>query len=383
MKNLILNLPRRQKQYIAATTDFICLPLVLCSAVVLHFDAFSLELIRHFLFIALCAPLVSIPIFRNFGLYRAVIRYIDQKIIAAILASSVISVLLVTLVAKLSYEEKLSSTIFWIYGINVFLYVLTSRFLARGFFSSTRRVDPQIERVAIYGAGRAGVQLINALRPGREYLPVAFLDDNAQLRNTTICGIKVYSPEDLPVLVSAERIGTLLLAMPSISRQQQRDILDRLSPLKLRIKVTPPIRNLIDGKSRVEDVRQIEIEDLLTRDPVVPDSALLAKCITGKTVMVSGAGGSIGSELCRQIVALQPSRLIMLDRCEFALYTIEQELQEIKNRLGAELDLTAFLGSVTDLEKCKNIMQSFFILSQKWASKLYAIRHAFFLNYRF
>jgi FlaA1/EpsC-like NDP-sugar epimerase len=356
MKNVFLDLSRVQKQAIAATTDVICLPLIFMLALSLHFDGFTTWAVREYLGFALGAALISIPLFLRLGLYRAVVRYIDQKIIGVVLLGVTQATIVFWAIAHFAFASRLSPTPFLIYWVMAILYVLASRFAARGFF--TERGNSKM-RVAIYGAGEAGSQLANAIKPGREYSPIIFVDDNPQRANTMIGGIRVYPADDLEQLCKTHRISTVLLAMPRLTPQQQRALIERLTRLSLRIKVTPPIGNLIKGRSRVEDVRQIEIEDLLSRDVVAPHDELLSVCVEGKSVLVTGAGGSIGSELCRQIMALRPLRLILLDVSEYALYTIEQELHALRMTLDVDVELTAFVGSVLDSAKCTRIMRTF------------------------
>jgi FlaA1/EpsC-like NDP-sugar epimerase len=203
------------------------------------------------------------------------------------------------------------------------------------------------------------MQLASALRSGHEYMPVAFIDDKKALQGASIASIKVHSSDGLDELIAKRRIKEILLAMPSLSKGEQKRILDKLEPLKIKIKVTPPIESLLSGELRVQDVREIEIEDLLGRDQVVPDARLISTCISGKAVMVTGAGGSIGSELCRQIIRLRPARLILLDMSEFALYSIEQELRALRASLEFDTELIPFLGSVLEQEKCKRILTVF------------------------
>ncbi|CAK0775240.1 FlaA1/EpsC-like NDP-sugar epimerase [Gammaproteobacteria bacterium] len=358
MKNLFLSLPRHQKQIIAAATDFICLPIIFYFALMLHFDSLKLEPLKEYSWLAFSTGAISIPIFIKLELYQAVIRYIDQKIISVVVIGIMSSLLVLVGLFLLIGNARLSPALFLIYGINATLYILASRFIARVFFLGTAETD-QMQRVAIYGAGQAGNMLANALKSGREYYPQIFIDDNPQLQNTTIGGIKVYPSSQLKKLVAIKRINSILLAIPSLTRHQQREIFDRLEPLKIQIKITPPIINLVKGISRVEDMRQIEIEDLLGRDPVEPNLKLLSVGITGKTVMVSGAGGSIGSELCRQIINLNPLRLILLDNSEFGLYSIDQELQNLKSTQGLDVEILTFMGSVLDYEKCKDILSTF------------------------
>lgn len=357
MNTIAIKLSRRQKQLIAAGLDLICLPIIFYLSLVLHFDSVERNVIGQFEPLAITAALIAIPLFVQLGLYRVVIRYIDQKIIAAIVTGATLTTLILGAIPLALPALQISVSPFIIFWFLSILYLLASRFAARRVLLGKRNASRRV-RVAIYGAGEAGSLLANAVAPGNEYEPVLFIDDNPQRCNTTIRGIKVYPASALERLAAEHNVSTVLLAMPSISRQAQRKILDRLAPLSLKIKVTPSIGAMVKGKSRVEDVRQIEIEDLLSRDVVAPNAMLLSTCVTGKSVMVSGAGGSIGSELCRQIVALRPTRLVLLDISEYSLYTIEQELKELCTREDLDLDLVAFVGSVLETEKCTRMMSS-------------------------
>lgn len=353
-----LELSRFQKQMIAAIADLFLLPLAFCLAIYLRYDKVSLALIQHYFILILAAPIISLPIFMRLGLYRAVIRFIDQKIVYVVAWGVTLSVLGLATVAVFSHIPELSRGVFVIYWAGAVLYVVASRFIARGyllFASGAGRAIP----VAIYGAGRSGSQLASALRAGHEYLPVAFIDDNKELHKATIAGVKVFPSHSLKYLIEKREIKEILLAMPGLSKAQQKVILDRLEPLKIKIKVTPPIKSLINGELRVQDIREIGIEDLLGRDQVDPDPRLISTCITGKTVFVTGAGGSIGSELCRQVMHLKPERLLLLEMSEFALYTIEQELIEIRKSMNLFFDVIPFLGSVLEQEKCTRILSTF------------------------
>jgi FlaA1/EpsC-like NDP-sugar epimerase len=323
----------------------------------LHFQGGSIQMASHLSIVSLLAGAVAVPIFIKLGLYRAVVRYIDQRIMFTVLWAVTCATVALGCLSLLVAATPISPKAFIIYWLAAILYVIASRFLARGVLNK-RGEAPRL-RVAIYGAGQAGSLLANAIRPGNEYDPIIFVDDDPQRVNTTIGGIKVYHAQELERLAKRYNIGTVLLAMPLLSRVRQRAILDRLALLSLRIKVTPPISSLVKGTARVEDVRQIEIEDLLSRDVVEPNVDLLSVCIKSKVVMVTGAGGSIGSELCRQIIALEPTKLILLDVSEFALYTIEQELSELCIHNDLHVELVAFIGSVLDTEKCIRILSGF------------------------
>lgn len=358
MKNTFLSLSRTQKQVVAIATDILCIPLTFAIALILHFNSLDPLLPQGTALLLLAAPVLAIPVFGKIGFYRAIIRYIDHKIVMTILKGAGLCALLLGAFSSAVLGINIAPALFVVFGANLAIYLLVSRFVARGFFSGDRRA-PKRMAVVIYGAGSAGVQLANALRPGTEYLPIAFVDDNPQLHGSSIAGIRVFAPAALAELIGQHEVGAILLAMPSLTPAEQRRIIDKLTPLKVRIKVTPPIKNLVKGMSRVEDVREIQIEDLLSRDPVAPDAALLSVCITGKSVTVSGAGGSIGSELCRQIVKLVPRRLVLLELSEYALYAIDQELRGYIQANELDIELIPFMGSVTDEQKCREIFEKF------------------------
>jgi FlaA1/EpsC-like NDP-sugar epimerase len=355
----LLSFSRLHKQIIAAMVDLVCLPVTFCIAVWLRLDGFNIISLQPYIWLIIAAPIVSIPIFIRLGLYRAVIRFIDHRIIYAIALGVTLSVvILVALAAFTTHMVGVSRSVFGIYWVSAIMYVAASRFLARGYFLYASGLAGGI-RVAIYGAGSAGSQLASALNNTSEYRPVALIDDKKELHGATIAGIKIFSSDALAKLVADKGIKEILLAMPSLTKAQQRRILERLEPLKIKIKVTPSVESLVSGELRVQDIRSIEIEDLLGRDPVKPDARLISAGITGKSVLVTGAGGSIGSELCRQIMRLQPTRLLLLEMSEFALYSIEQELRALQVALGIDVELMPFLGSVLEQEKCMRILQSF------------------------
>ena len=353
------DLSRFRKQVLAALVDSMLLPLTFCWAIWLRYDGISLLLIQQYQPLILAAPLIALPLFIRLGLYRAVVRFIDHKIVGVVLLGVSLSVIGMAAVAAFFHVPEMSRAVFVIYWGSAILYVLASRFIARGILLRTSNFAPDAQRVAIYGAGKAGSMLANALLAGQEYRPVAFIDDKKELQNVQIGGIRVYAPDALPQLIAKKQIKEILLAMPSTSKAQQKRILDMLEPLKVRTRVTPPLASLISGHLDERNLREIELEDLLGRDPVPPDMRLIARCISGKTVLVTGAGGSIGSELCRQILRLQPQRLILLEMSEYALYLIKQELKEQKNILGLSTELIPLLGSVLEEEKCQRILQTF------------------------
>lgn len=358
MKSALV-LTRFRKQLLAAAVDLVLLPLTFCLAIWLRYDSISIELLWHYKFLILGAPLVAIPIFIRIGLYRAVIRFIDQKIVYTVLSGVTLSVIILIVAATFAtHMIGFSRSVFGIYWVSAVTYIVAGRFLARGYFLHASRTDGAT-RVAIYGAGHAGMQLASALQAGYDYKHVAFIDDRKEMQGAIMAGIKVFSSEDLATLIDRYNIKEILVAMPSLTRGQQKRILERLEPLRVRTRITPSVGSLVNGELRMQDVRNIEIEDLLGRDSVEPNLELISSCITGKTVLVTGAGGSIGSELCRQIMRLHPQRLILLEMSEYGLYAIEQELAAMKLAIDGEIDLIPFLGSVLEQEKCQRILHTF------------------------
>ncbi|MBC3919936.1 polysaccharide biosynthesis protein [Undibacterium sp. CY18W] len=354
MMQSLLNLPRIHKQLLAAVADAVCLPMTFVLAVWLRYDSFSAALFSHYFWLIVSVPFIAIPVFIRIGLYRAVIRFIDQKIISVVVFGVTLSVLLLVFVSLMLHIMPLSRAVFGFFWAGSILYVGASRFLARAWLLQADMTE-NATRIAIYGAGKAGAQLATALRAGGEYVCVAFIDDAKPVQGSTIGGVKVFAPDQLPALAERHEIREILLAMPSISKTRQKQVLDQLEPLKLKIKVTPSIQSLVNGELRVQDIREVEIEDLLGRDQVEPDARLLSICITGKRVMVTGAGGSIGSELCRQILRQRPAKLVLLEMSEYALYAIEQELTGLRQQLKLDVEILPFLGSILDSAKLDRI----------------------------
>ncbi len=208
--------------------------------------------------------------------------------------------------------------------------------------------------VAIYGAGRSGLQTALALMSGPEFRPVAFVDDNKQLHGTSLAGVRVYPPEEALEVMAAENCSQLLIAMPSATRSQRRDIIKRFENANIRLMTLPGIGELVDGKVRIEDIREVGVEDLLGRDPV-PHLDLIESCIRDRVVLVTGAGGSIGSELCRQISQNKPTQLILFEQSEYSLYKIEQDIR----KHSPYLEVRSILGDVLNKEYLRRVLQDY------------------------
>lgn len=353
-----LGLPRRIKQLISVGVDFALLGLAFWSAIALRFETYTPD-VAPYASQMIAAPLLAIPIFIRLGLYRAVIRFMEDRVVFVVAGGVTLSVVLLAAGLALTHTPNVSRGLLAIYWLLAIVYVGATRFLARSYFLRAERGQDSRIRIAIYGAGRAGTQLAYALRAGREYLPVVFFDDNLALQKSELAGLRVYSPDQLASVLAAKEIDELLLAIPSANRARRAEIIDRLEGLHCKVKLVPGMADVVSGNVTVDAIREVEIEDLLGREPVAPDGALLAQCITGKVVLVSGAGGSIGSELCRQIVRLKPARLVLMELSEFALYSIEQELAGLCVRCNLRVELVPVLGSVIHQHRNEMVMKSF------------------------
>jgi len=354
-----LELPRRQKQLVSVAIDLVLLLTAYWSALVLRFETFTPPDFRLYIWQMVAAPLLAIPIFIRLGLYRAVIRFMEDRAVFAVVGGVTLSVVLLAALIALTNTTGLSRGVLVIYWLLAIVYIGATRFLARSYFLRAERNQDSRQRVVIYGAGRAGTQLVYALRAGREYLPVALVDDNPALRNSEVAGLRVHAPDNLAAVLAARQADEVLLAIPSASRSRRVEIIDRLEGLHCKVRLVPGMADVVGGHVTADAIREVQIEDLLGRESVAPDAALLGRCVTGKAVLVSGAGGSIGSELCRQIVQLRPSRLVLMELSEFALYSIEQELAALCRRDDLGVELVPLLGSVIHRNRNEMVMKSF------------------------
>lgn len=299
---------------------------------------------------------VTLATFGFCGLYQALVRFLTDKIISAIALGGVvfaISILVLNTVADTQIPRSVPVMVTTL-GI---LAIGAMRFLVRQLF---RRPSQLSKRpVAIYGAGETGLQLLNSLFHGRDYAPIAFIDDDRRLHGLMIGGCRVYPPSALPRLRDASELDSVFLAMPSIGPVRRRQILSELEELQLEVKTIPSLSDIITGKATISELRHIAPEELLGRDPVPPDQKLLGLNITGKVVMVTGAGGSIGSELCRQILAQEPLAIILFEISELALYSIDGELRATANRLGVTGQIVPILGSVQDEARLDAVLKAF------------------------
>ena len=354
----VTNLPRVFKRAIMLCTDFIILPFAIYAAYFVgrpSIEAFSLGGV---VYSGLATCLITFGIFASLGLYRSIIRFMGEKAVLTVVMGVTLSTL-VLLLSQLILTRNIEVPVLIPYWAILLVAVGGSRFVVRSFINSL--IKKQKEHVIIYGAGSSGMQLVSALRKGSEYDPIAIVDDKRSLQKSTVDGIKVYSPDKLSKLIDKNLVSHVLLAIPSASQSRRAEIFEKLEVLPVKVLTIPGLVDLVSGKAKIEEVREVDIEELLGRDPVKPDKKLMDSCIAIKSVLVTGAGGSIGSELCRQITRLKPKRLVLLDACEYALYEIEQEIETLKIETGIEFELISLLGNVKDGRRVREIMSTFHI----------------------
>jgi FlaA1/EpsC-like NDP-sugar epimerase len=352
----ILELSRPTKRLIMLGADVALLPVALRFALVLKFDRF-VEPASVSALLA-CALVTGAVVFTMLGFYRSVIRFMGIKAIGRMIIGVTCAVAGLELCERMGFAPAVPVSVLTIYWALALLYVGGSRFLVRYFYFYSAK-PRTAKRVAIYGAGEAGARLCSVLMGGPDFEPAVFVDDLVALQGSQINGLRVYSPEDLPQLVVTRKIERVLLAMPSASHRRRREVLAGLEPLSVHVQSLPDLADIIRGKARIDELREVDVCDLLGRDPVPPNPQLFASCISRKSVMVTGAGGSIGSELCRQILRIAPTRLVLFEMSELALYNIERELQEIALHEHMEVEIIPLLGNANDSDRVREVLLAY------------------------
>jgi len=369
IRTILLALPRRKKRLLQVATDIVLIWAALWMSFIVRLgidDIFN-PLINHF-WLFLVAPVVAIPLFIRFGMYRAVMRYFgNDALVVIVKAVSLSSLLLAVVVFWYSNHEVVvpRSIIFnyWWLSLVIIggLRLCMRQYFMGDWLAGAHHVpfvsrDGNVTKVAVYGAGVAGNQLVAALRMGRAMRPVAFIDDDPSIADRSIAGIQVYKPKHIQQMIDETGAQEILLALPSSTRARRREILTLLERFPLHVRSVPNFSDLASGRVKVEDIQEVDIADLLGRDSVPAQPDLLERCIKGKIVMVTGAGGSIGAELCRQIFMFEPTTLILFDHSEFNLYNILSELEQRGFRNSASVRLLPALGSIRHPSKLLGIM---------------------------
>ena len=353
----LLALPRWQKRLLSITVDIVGLLLISVLAIWLRLGS-TVFPITEYLPAIILLPLLALPVFVKMGLYRAVVRYISHRFVFVVFSAVSLSFLLwATAILMLDLRFPRSALIIaWLLAM---FYVAGSRFTVRWLLLKITGLSTDAQSIVIFGAGASGLQLMQAFESMRSRKVVAFLDDEKSLHHQKIGSVKVYQRNELKVLIERFKVQEVLLAIPSLNAPQKKSILTWLEPYPVKVSTLPSMEEIADGKVSFSDVREVSIEDLLGRDSVPPSTELLSQCITDKVVMVTGGGGSIGSELCRQIVLQRPQKLIIYELSEFALYSIEQDLLKLMQAQGMQIELLFMLGDVKNTIKLKEVMEEF------------------------
>jgi len=360
LNRAILAWPRPVKQLVVTVFDSLLAVLAMWIAFTLRFDTPHWPQGGQW-WVYLLGPLLAVPVFTRLGLYQAIFRYSGLAAMAA--TAKAIALYSVLLVLALVWLQSLGfAAIPRSLGISqplIFLLLIAiSRTTVKSWLAHRQDQHPG-NRLLVYGAGSAGVQTAAAIGNATQFVLLGFVDDDPSKAGRSINGLPVYTPDQVPGVVARLEVTDILLAVPSASRERRNQIVESLRPLPVHVRTLPGLADLASGRVTVQDFHELDIEDLLGREPVPPQRELLARNLTGKTVLVTGAGGSIGSELCRQIVLERPRQLVLFDHSEFGLYRIHHELIALLAQTGLTVDITALLGSVCNPERVGDIFSRY------------------------
>ena len=357
MLQVLVTLSRPVKTTVMVGSDALCLLFGLWLSLSLRYGVWWYPTTFEQVLCLAVAVSSGIAALASLGLYRWMIRYVSIHTIVLVLKALTISALLLATTIMFTRAEMPRSTPI-IYVLVTSMLVISSRFWAQSYLR--RALHKSRTPIVIYGAGHTGTQLALSLHQSDEFRPVAFVDDKPKMHNMMIYGLKVYSPQQLSALISDYNIQQILLAIPSLTQSKRRELLLFLESFEIKVSTVPPMSDILVGKARVDDIKDVDIEDLLGRDVVPPRIELMQAKISQKNVLVTGAGGSIGSELCRQIVAIKPTTLVLYEQSEYALYQIEQELQRyLQQQSPNVIQIIAVLASVRDQQNLFEVFTQF------------------------
>lgn len=363
LSRIILELPRYAKRIIVMIVDITMCLFSIWIAFFLRLEVFfPLEKINNLLIYISIGSII--PIFWLTGLYQTIFRYSDKSTIAQISLSILIYSLICVSIFTIYTIPGVPRSIGILQPLILFFLIYASRLIIHSLYEIVSQINNKasnLSRALIYGAGSAGRQLVLALDNSFDISAVGFIDDNHLLHGQTILGKKIYSSENIELIIKTKKISHILLALPSVNRSKRMQIIKKLNKLKIIVRTLPSVSDLIEGKVAVSDIRELEIDDLLAREQVLPDEDLLKKNINSKTVLVTGAGGSIGSQLCKEILKQNPLKLILLEVSEYALYKINQELIELNEKLNFSLksEIIPLLASIQNKKKLNDIFSIF------------------------
>ena len=354
--DLLFRAPRPIKRLISIVADLFFVGAAFWAAMLVRLDTFSILNDQQLWLLLLSLIPISLLINVRLGLYRAVIRFISSKAIASIGLAIMLSTFSLILLS-FYLHVPLPRTVPIVFAAFLMILVGGSRFIIRIVLSNAN--SKVKEAVIIYGAGSSGRQLAQSLIQGNEYSPVAFIDDDIKIQKSIIQGITVFNRIEISKLISQYEVKRILLAMPRENKNRVAKVLSRLENLSVEILSIPGSAELVSGSAKIDELHEVSIYDLLGRDSVAPNKELLQANITDKVVMITGAGGSIGSELCRQIISQRPEKIILMELSEFALYSINGELQKLADELDYNLPIVPLLGSVQQKNRLLTVMRTF------------------------
>jgi FlaA1/EpsC-like NDP-sugar epimerase len=352
----IRDIPRLGKRILMMAFDTVALATALWASFSLRFGVWTPPTTLDQLVIILTAPIVAIPIFIRLGLYRSVIRFLPERALWTVLQGVTLATTCWVVVVFLSemagrgVVPRSVPVLYWIFSL---IAIGGSRFLVKRLLWAAAGASLSNTPILIYGAGQAGAQLATAIQRDSARHVVAFIDDNPALHGRDVAAVRVHSPTEVHNLITQYGIQEIVLSIPSLPSSRRKEIVAQVGGLGVRVRTLPPISDLISGRYLISQIREIDIDELLGRSSVPADRSLLRQMIEGKIIMVTGAGGSIGSELCRLIVEWAPQRLVLFEANEFALYQIERELAAVKDR-----SIVPVLGSVTDDSNVRHTIAS-------------------------
>ena len=356
VREWIIRTPRLWKRVIMISADIFLLLSAMWGSYALRLSEWLPDMSAERVLLAICAPIIAIPIFIRFGLYRSVIRYLPEAAIWTIIRAmlvATISWVLVIFLMEMAGQGIVPRSVPFFYFILATLLIGGIRFGAKWILNSGTGMRRDEEPILIYGAGPSAAQLARALRGHANRYVMGLIDDDHNNRGRDIGGYRVFHSTDLPLLIDRYGIREIVLCMSSIPIESRISVINGVAGLGVKVRSVPDMADIVDGRYIVNQIREIEIDELLGRSFVPADKELLGQALTDRAVMVTGAGGSIGSELCRLIVKWRPRRLVLLDTSEYALYEIERELRHIGG-----LQIVPVLGSVTDERLLRRVIRA-------------------------
>ena len=356
IKKDLRNLKRSKKQILMIVSDTIILMFSIWFSFTLRLGSFWSEMISANFWIFFIIPLIAIPLFVQFGLYKSVLKFMGTKVIISTLQAITVTSLTLGFVMMIFREIDFPRTVILIFWFVSGISVILVRFLFKGFLYSWDNFVNDRKPTIIYGAGSAGAQIVESLRKNHEYAPIAFIDDDESKHGTYINFTRIHPFSELRVLILRRRVRVILLAIPSLSESSKRDLLKKLSRYPVEVKILPSLSEIVSGKVSIDNIRHVQVGDILGRSPMKPKPSLLKKNIADKNILITGAGGSIGSELSRQIIKQKPKKIVLLDHSEFNLYNIDLELSSITSK---NCEIIPVLADVTNATLIDNVVKTY------------------------